>query len=318
MKNWVLSLSALVLLGAVSYGLFLATAPEAVPDGLLYANGHIEGTDVAISAEVTGTVLESRLQEGRQVAVRDLLLRLDDADFLKRLVVAEAEQASAQGGVVQSRAELAVWHHHLGSAERDLQRARSLAADRNLSEQQLRSAEDAVKEAQGNVARLASVVTQAEANLQAAAGRADLIRLQLDKTRIEAPIDGTIVTKAIEVGELATPGRVLAVLVNLSQLELRVFVPERDLGKIQLGGPAHVTVDAFPEHYFLATVTRADQRTQFTPRDIHMPEERTRMVFGITLAVENAEGILKPGMPADAWIKWRDEMDWPAKLPVPR
>lgn len=318
MKNWLSTLAALLVLGALSYGLFVATAPESLPEGLLYANGHIEGTDVALSAEVTAKVVESRLREGRRVAAGDLLLRLDDADFLKRLAVAEAEQTSAQGGVAQSHTELSVWRHHLGSAERDLQRARSLATDRNLSEQQLRSAEDAVKEARGNVERLTSLVTQTEANLQAAAGRADLIRLQLDKTRIEAPIDATVVTKAIEVGELATPGRVLTLLVDLSQLELRVFVPERDLGKIQLGGPALVSVDAFPERYFPAKVARVDQRAQFTPRDIHMPEERTRMVFGITLAIENAEGILKPGMPADAWIKWRAEVDWPTKLPVPR
>ncbi len=76
-------------------------------------------------------------------------------------------------------------------------------------------------------------------------------------------------------------------------------------------------VDAFPERYFDAQVIRIDDYAQFTPRDIHLPEERTRMVYGITLALESADGTLKPGMPADAWIR-SSETEWPTSLPVPR
>ena len=63
-------------------------------------------------------------------------------------------------------------------------------------------------------------------------------------------------------------------------------------------------------------MARVDSQAQFTPRDIHMPDERVRLVFGVTLALENEDGRLKPGMPADAWIRI-DDVAWPERLPIP-
>lgn len=107
-------------------------------------------------------------------------------------------------------------------------------------------------------------------------------------------------------------------LVDLSRLELKVYIPERDLGKVDLKDAARVRVDAFPDRYFDATVSRIDQQAQFTPRDIHLPEERVRMVFGVTLALENPDGVLKPGMPADAWIRSGKATSWPQRLVIPQ
>jgi Barrel-sandwich domain of CusB or HlyD membrane-fusion len=132
------------------------------------------------------------------------------------------------------------------------------------------------------------------------------------------PAPPTLETRAIEVGELATPGRAVAVLVDLSRMDLKVFIPEKDIGKVELDDPARVRVDAFPDRLFEPSVARVDQRAQFTPRDIHMPEERVRLVFGVTLSLDNPDGVLKPGMPADAWILWQEDAPWPEHLIVPR
>jgi len=126
-----------------------------------------------------------------------------------------------------------------------------------------------------------------------------------------------VLVKAIEPGELVQPGQTLALLVDLTNLELTVYIPENELGKIKLGDPARVRVDAFPERYFEARIKRIDQRAQFTPREVHMPEERVRMVFGVTLAIANPDGVLKPGMPADAWIRWQPDLAWPEPLWIP-
>ena len=165
---------------------------------------------------------------------------------------------------------------------------------------------------------MAAGLSQVRAQWDATQRQVEWLRLQLEKTRILSPASATVLVKGIEPGELATPGQVVAVLVDLSRLELKVYIPERDIGQIRLGSPARVRVDAFPDRHFDATVTKLDQQAQFTPRDIHMPEERVRMVFGVTLAVENEDGVLKPGMPADAWLRVREEVAWPASLVVPR
>lgn len=150
------------------------------------------------------------------------------------------------------------------------------------------------------------------------AQRVRQLELELAKTEIRAPISGTVLIKGIERGEFSTPGKVVAVLVDLNRLELKVYLPERDIGKVKLNAPARVRVDAFPDRYFEAAIARVDQRAQFTPRDIHMPEERVRMVFGVTLNLRNEGGFLKPGMPADAWMRWDSNVPWPKHLVIPQ
>lgn len=307
----------LIAVSGLGYFSVLALRSPELPPGFLYGNGHVEGTEVAVSAEVTGRVLESTLQEGETVDKGDLLVRLDDAELTARLAQARAQAQALVQEQVQVAAQLETAKHHRKTAEADLSRYRELRQSGLATPQQLSQAEDAAEEAHSHVEASAARQAQLAAELEAARRQVDLLQIQLTKTRIEAPIEGTVLAKGIEVGELATPGRVVAVLVDLGRLELTVYVSEQDIGKIKLGDPARVRVDAFPERYFEAGVARVDQRAQFTPRDIHMPEERVRMVFGVTLTLANPQGYLKPGMPADAWIRWDSDRPWSERLVVP-
>lgn len=317
-KKWLWTPAILIAIAAGSYGLFVMLQPPLLPQGFLYGNGHIEGTEVRISAEVTGRVLESHLVEGRHVAAGALLLRLDDADLKTRLAQASAEQSAVKNELVALDSQLRTWRHHLSTADSDLKRHRELKKSGTITAQRLNQVEDVFQETRGKVQVLEGQYRQSENRLEAARQQIELLQLQLNKTRIHAPLAGTVLVKGVEVGELAAPGKVVVVLVDLSRLEVKIYIPERDIGKVKLGAPARIRVDAFPQRYFNARVSRVDQRAQFTPRDIHMPEERVRMVFGITLAVANKEGYLKPGMPADAWLKVQDDLPWPEQLVVPR
>lgn len=317
-KQWLWTPAVLIAVAAISYGLFIILQPPLLPQGFLYGNGHVEGTEVGISAEVSGRVLESQLVEGRPVATGELLLRLDDADLQTRLAQGQAEQSAIQNQVASLEVQLRTWRHHLRTADSDLKRHRELKRSGTIPTQRLDQVKNAFEEAQGQVQVLENQYQQTKNRLEVARRQLELVQLQLNKTRIHAPLAGTVLVKAVEVGELAVPGKVVAVLVDLSRLEMKVYIPERDIGKVKLGAPARVRVDAFPQRYFEARVSRVDQRAQFTPRDIHMPEERVRMVFGVTLSVANGEGVLKPGMPADAWLKVQDDLPWPEQLVVPR
>lgn len=316
-KTWLWTLAALFALAGLSYALFLWLAPPALPEGFLYGSGRIEATEVQITAEVTGRVLESNLVEGSALAGNEVLVRLDETDLRTRLKQAEANAAAAARAQAREAEQLGAWRHHLQTARADLARYRKLRASGDVSAQMLDQAENRFREAQGQVEALAAAEAQAAAGREAAAREVELLRSQIDKTIVRAPIAGTVLTKGVEVGELATPGRVIAVLADLSQLEFKVYIPERELAKIRLGDPARVRVGAFPDRYFEARVARVDPRAQFTPKDVHMPDERARLVFGVTLALKSSEGYLKPGMPADAWIRWEPTAEWPERLAVP-
>jgi len=317
-RTWIWTVLILVVGALLSYVLFLVLQPSTLPEGILYGNGHIEGTEVSVSAEVTGRVLESNLQEGRPVTTGEILLRLDDAELKIRLAQARAEQAAIDKELAVLKRELRTWRHHLRTAKEELQRHRKLKQSGAVTVQRLKQVEDVFEETRGKVQVLEEQYQQIKNRQVVARQQTELLQLQLSKTRINAPVAGTVLVKGIEVGELAMPGKLIAILVDLLRLELKIYIPERDIGKIKLGAPARVRVDAFPQRYFEARVAKVDQRAQFTPRDIHMPEERVRMVFGVTLSVSNKERYLKPGMPADAWLKVTDGLPWPDRLAVPR
>lgn len=317
-KSWLWTLGGMISIAIISYSIYLWLAPPMLHEGLLYGNGRIEAIEVTVSAEVGGRVLESTLVEGRTVQEGDLLVRLDETDLNTRLKQAEANAVAAQRAHAQIERQLATARHHLQTADADLARYRKLRDTGNVSAQMLDRADNQQREASGQVETLIARQEQAAASREAAQREVELLRSQVGKTAIRAPRIGTILARGIEAGELASPGRTIAVLADPERIELEVYIPESDIAKIKVNDPARVRVDAFPQRYFEAHVARVDQRAQFTPKDVHMPDERVRLVFGVVLAVENPEGYLKPGMPADAWVRWKPEVSWPDILAVPR
>jgi len=317
-KSWLWTLIGMVVLAAVSFALFLWLRPPTLPAGLLYGNGQIEATEVTVSAEVTARVLESNLMEGRTVQAGEVLVRLDETDLNTRVQQAEAQVRAVQRARAQIGQQLGAWRHHLQTAEVDLARYRALREAGTVSAQAMDKAQNQYQEARGQVGALEAQLSQTGANLEAAQREEQLLRAQAGKAVIRAPSAGTILSKGIEAGELAAPGRTIAAIADLARIELKIYVPESEIGKIKLNDPARVRVDAFAGRYFEARVARVDARAQFTPKDVHMPDERARLVFGVVLAVDNPEGYLKPGMPADAWVRWKPEAAWPEKLVVPR
>ncbi len=318
MKSWMLTILVAGVIAAGSYFFYIGTLPPDLEPGFLYGNGHVEGTEVKISAEVTGRVITSNLVEGQTVAKGSLLVELDASDARAQLATAESEVKALQFQMERIREQLATSNDMLKTADRELTRHQALRKTGVVTEQRLDQIATARRENLGQVRSLRVQLEETGAHIERARNQAAYLRIQVDKARIYAPLDATVLSKGIEVGELASPGRNIAVLVDLNDLELKVYLPEAVIGNVKLNDPVRVRVNAFPDRYFDARVKRVDQRAQFTPRDINMPEERVRMVFGVVLALANSDGHLKPGMPADTWIRWDANREWPVAMVVPR
>ena len=140
----------------------------------------------------------------------------------------------------------------------------------------------------------------AAAEAQARAARAALATLdsQIAQLTISSPIDGVVLTLAIDPGEFAAPGATLRVIGDLDALEITVYVPEDRYGVLSLGQDAEVRVDS-ADRVFGGRIIHIAEEAEFTPRNVQTPEGRRTTVFAIKLAVENQESLLKPGMPAD-------------------
>lgn len=316
-RSWLATLIGVIVAVAASYTFYSLTRPEALPKGLLYGSGHIEGTEIRIASEVAGRVLEQSLPEGQLVSAGAVVVTINPTVSRDRLAAAQGDVNALRETRSALAAQIATWEHHVETARAQVERVERLARTDLTSAQSLDSARDAVRQAEGELRRLEAQSKSTDEQIASAEASASVARTELERTTVHAPAEGTVLVRAVEAGEVIQVGQPLALLVDLTRVELKVYLALDELGTVRLRDEARVRVDAYPEEYFDAVVARIDDYAQFTPRDIHVPDERTQMVYGITLALDNPERRLKPGMPADAWIRFSDDVSWPERLPIP-
>jgi HlyD family secretion protein len=148
-------------------------------------------------------------------------------------------------------------------------------------------------------ARLAQA--QAQFDLAQAQAESELasIDLQLSKLEVRSSVDGRVIVRSIEPGEVLAAGAAAITVRRPDVLTLTVYIPEERYGQIAVGDPARVEVDAFPGEIFAAQVSRIADQAEFTPRNVQTEEGRRLMVFAVELRLTDPDGRLKPGMPAD-------------------
>jgi HlyD family secretion protein len=150
----------------------------------------------------------------------------------------------------------------------------------------------AVKQAEDASAQGDAVLAQAQAQL-------DLLDVQIAKLTVYAPSDGVVLERNVEPGEMALAGSSALIIGRLDHLTITVYIPEDLYGKIRLGQSASIAVDSYPGTAFSGQVTRIADRAEFTPRNVQTEEGRRTTVFAVEISIDNPDGSLKPGMPAD-------------------
>ena len=145
-------------------------------------------------------------------------------------------------------------------------------------------------------------VEAARGQVSQARAALDLAGSRLREAAIVSPINGVVLRKNLEAGEMANSGVSILTLVDPTDLWLRAYVPETDIGRIKVGMAARITIDAYKDRTFSGKITEIASEAEFTPKNVQTKKERVNLVFRIKIAVDNPQGFLKPGMPADADI----------------
>lgn len=182
----------------------------------------------------------------------------------------------------------------------------TLQAQADAAEAAYRVAQAAVAAAQADLDLLlagasAEQLEAARALVDQAAQAVRQWQIKRDQTRITAPEAGIVTAVVLREGEVAAPGSPVVQLADLSRLTLTVYVPEPDLGRVQVGQTMQVAVDSFPDQLFEGVVTQVAGQAEFTPKNVQTREERINTVFAVKITLANPDGALKPGMPADAY-----------------
>jgi len=153
--------------------------------------------------------------------------------------------------------------------------------------------------AKAAVDQATAAVAQAEAGVAQAAAALHVVETQMAKIEVRAPAAGVVLARNLEAGEVVAPGSTVIVLGQLQEVNLTVYIPEDQYGRINLGDEVRVTVDSFSGQGFVGTVVRIADEAEFTPRNVQTVDGRRSTVYGVDLHMPNPELKLKPGMPAD-------------------
>jgi HlyD family secretion protein len=164
----------------------------------------------------------------------------------------------------------------------------------------------ALKQAKDNLQKIEVAereVEAAKAQVLSAKAVLELAKIQLKHTELRAPFNGILVSRNVELGEVVSPSQEVISLADLSQVDLKVFVSETEIGRVKPGQKAEVKIDTFPAKTYAGNVTFISPEGEFTPKIIQTHKERVKLVYLVKITIANPNLELKPGMPADAWFK---------------
>lgn len=254
----------------------------------IVGSGMIEINEVKISSKLTGQITEIRVNEGDRVQKGDTMIIIDH-----KAILAQEKEAMATLAVVEKAYEEI--HTQRINLSNRVARMDEVYQTGGVADQDMEDLRTQVK-----VLQIQEDKTLA--SLNAARARLNLVRTSLADAVIISPLSGIILSDNYEKGETVFPGAELLKIGNIKTAWLKIYMAEQDIGKLRIGDQARVTVDAYPDEIFKGRVVWIASKAEFTPKNIQTKNDRTQLVFGVKIELNNDDEKLFPGMPADAII----------------
>ncbi len=265
------------------------------------AAGSFEATEVVVSAETVGKILDFPAQEGQGVERGQRLCSVDDAQLVFKRDQLRASLAAMESRRPDVTLQIASLEQQLSTARAEKRRAENLlradAANAKLLDDA--DAQVALLEKQ-----LAAQLSSLSRNDRAISNEASVLRLQIAeiedqiaKSSVESPVTGVVLVKYAEAGEFATVGKPLLKVADLGELSLRAYVVASQLSDLRLGQRVRVRADYGERGFreYPGEISWISEKAEFTPRSIQTRDERADLVYAVKVRVKN-DGLLKIGM----------------------
>lgn len=265
------------------------------------ATGTFEATEVIVSAEASGKILQLKVEEGTRLKVGEEVGLVDTVQLYLKKLQLEASMKSVESQRPDLAKQIAATKQQIATAQREKRRVESLLAAGAANQKQLDDWE-------AQVALLERQLVAQESSLRNSTnslteqGNSVAIQIaqvddQLNKCHILSPIDGTVLAKYAEAGELATVGKPLFKVGELDRMYLRAYITSEQLSSVKLGDEVRVYADYgnSERKEYSGVVTWISDRSEFTPKTILTQNERANLVYAVKIAVKN-DGLLKIGM----------------------
>lgn len=272
------------------------------------ACGQIEATEVVVSAESNGRIVALSFAEGDRLEKGEVVGFIDSMQVFLQKNELIKRKANAQSKLVDINRQLASQYAQLKTLQKDYERYRALEAKDAGTKKQVDDAASQIAVLEREIAAKKQTYERNNAGIEAEMAMYDVQIAQkkdlLDKCRITAPLDGLVLTKFAEEGEMATAGKSVLKMADMDNVYVRAYVTTLQLSDVKIGDAVDVAVEdgtADARHYE-GRVTWISDEAEFTPKNIQTKDERADLVYAVKVSVPN-DGYLKIGM--YAYIRFR-------------
>lgn len=264
------------------------------------ASGTFDATEIMVSSEASGKILQFGAQEGELLQPGNEVVLIDTLQlFLKK------QQLLASINALQSRRpeinkQIAAVQQQIATAKTEKQRAENLVKANAANQKMLDDINAQIVVLEKQLAAQKSTLDISNRGISEDVATLEIQVAQLDdqllKCRIASPINGTLLVKYAQVGELAMPGKVLFKVADMESMILRAYITSDQLTKLKIGQTLKVYAD-FGEstREYSGTISWISGKAEFTPKTIQTKDERANLVYAVKITVKN-DGYLKIGM----------------------
>jgi HlyD family secretion protein len=268
------------------------------------AYGNFESNEVVVGAEESGRLLLFTVNEGDVVKVGDLAGRIDTTMLVIKRQQLQASHAALDARLNQIAKTAMVQKAQLELLQKEEKRSKELAAENAITVQKLDQIEGESRIAQRQLEQIISQTDQVKAEQKVIDAQMSAVDEQIRRCDIVAPVEGTVLQKYCEQGELVVVGKPLFKLADLRNMHLRAYVSGSQLSDIQIGASVTVKFDNGKNGFYETegSVAWIASSAEFTPKIIQTKEERVDLVYAIKILVQN-NGQIKIGMPGEVVFK---------------
>ena len=265
------------------------------------AQGTFEATEVVISAEGTGRILNFDIVEGEAIEANSKVGDIDSLQLHLQREQLKAQQSALLSSRPDKEKQVASLRSQVAKQRAELQRVENMLRDGAATTKQRDDIEAQIAILEGQLSAALSTIDNntSTINENAAALEAQIVALddRIAKCRISSAVGGTVLVKYAEEGELAAVGKPLMKVANLKNIYLRAYFTSDQLANVNLGDEVIVTADfGGDERYdYKGRVAWISAESEFTPKSIQTKETRANLVYAVKIAVEN-DGRLKIGL----------------------
>ena len=265
------------------------------------AYGNFEATEVIISAETPGRILRFDREEGSLISLGEVIALIDTTLMHLQKGEIDAGMLSVKTRMASINSQNDILNQQIDNLNINIARIEKMLKDDAATQKQYDDLTGQVavlrKQISANNTQKASVA----AELGVMESKKATLNEQISRSYVKSPLNGTMLEKYAEAGEMTAPGKPLLKMADLSVMKLKVYVSGAELGKIKTGQPCKVRIDDGIKGFrnFTGTISYVSDKAEFTPKIIQTKEERVTFVYAVNIQVAN-DGALKSGMPGEA------------------